>query len=496
MTLKKEGWRNRITGHGEVSPESLLANPLNWRTHPKQQRDALEAAIDRVGFVQGVIVNTTTGHVVDGHLRVDLAMQRDEPLIAVDYVALSPEDEAIVLATLDPLSALAGRDQSVLDDLLAMTGDIEDGPLANLLASVGDTKVGVDGSDTEAGEPAEEPYVKLGEVWTVGEHRIMCGDSTNGADVARLMNKEIAHLVHADPPYGMGKEKDGVIGDNQYGADLDAFQMRWWQAFRPHVADNGSAYIWGNAEDLWRLWYAGGLAGSERLTFRNEITWWKGGSGFGVSADARRMYEPAERCLFFMLGEQGFNTNADNYWDGWEPIRAALMADCEAMGWTAEDVHRICGTANTGAGMYSHWFTKSQWTLIPEEHYLKLQAAAREHDAFKREHDELKQAFYATRAYFDNTHDNMTDVWHFPRVEGEDRHGHATPKPVAMIERAILSSTPDGSTVAEPFLGSGTTAIAAANRGRKCYGMEISPAYAQVSIERLAAHIGEEPKRL
>jgi len=133
LTLKKEGWRNRITGHGEVSPESLLANPLNWRTHPKQQRDALEAAIDRVGFVQGVIVNTTTGHVVDGHLRVDLAMQRDEPLIAVDYVALSPEDEAIVLATLDPLSALAGRDQAVLDDLLAMTGDIEDGPLAQLL---------------------------------------------------------------------------------------------------------------------------------------------------------------------------------------------------------------------------------------------------------------------------------------------------------------------------------------------------------------------------
>ena len=53
----------------------------------------------------------------------------------------------------------------------------------------------------------------------------------------------------------------------------------------------------------------------------------------------------------------------------------------------------------------------------------------------------------------------------------------------------------EAASVYDPFLGSGTTAIAAANRGRKCYGMEISPAYAQVSIERLAAHIGEIPER-
>ena len=158
--------------------------------------------------------------------------------------------------------------------------------------------------------------------------------------------------------------------------------------------------------------------------------------------------------------------------------------------------------------MADHWFSVSQWSFIRPEQYARLQAEAKgnafkrdhdelkqDHDELKQDHDELKREFYATRAYFDNTHDNMTDVWHFPRVEGEDRHGHATPKPVAMIERAILSSTPDGSTVAEPFLGSGTTTIAAANRGRKCYGMEISPAYAQVSIERLAAHIGETPER-
>ena len=192
--------------------------------------------------------------------------------------------------------------------------------------------------------------------------------------------------------------------------------------------------------------------------------------------------QETERCLFFMLGEQGFNNNADNYWEGWEGIRSALEADCKKMGWGAEDIKRICGV-----GMYGHWFTRSQWAFIPEEHYRKLQAAAREHDAFKREHDDLKREFYATRAYFDNAHDNMTDVWEFPRVTGEERHGHATPKPSVMIQRCIKSSTPDGGLVVEPFLGSGTTMVAAQNLQRKCYGIEISPAYCAVILERMQA---------
>jgi DNA modification methylase len=322
------------------------------------------------------------------------------------------------------------------------------------------------------------------------------------------MGGEKAQLCHADPPYGMGKEGDGIANDNLYAAKLDKFQMAWWTACRLSLADNASAYIWGNAEDLWRLWYVGGLNSSERLMFRNEIIWDQvTGVSWGKDGMAGlRQYAPmGERCLFFMLGEQGFNNNADNYWDGWEGIRSALAADCEKMGWGAKDIERICGV-----GMFGHWFTKSQWTFIPEEHYKKLQTAAREHDAFKREHDafkrehdelkrehdELKREFYATRAYFDNTHDNMTDVWSFSRVTGEDRHGHATPKPVAMIERCIKSSTPDGVIVAEPFCGSGTTIIAAENLGRKCYAMEISPGYVAVILQRYLDATGKRPERI
>lgn len=341
---------------------------------------------------------------------------------------------------------------------------------------------------SKADELKEKWGTAENQLWQLGEnHRILCGDSTKQEDVERLMDGEKAELIHADPPYGMGKEKDGVANDNLYREKLDAFQMEWWKTFRPFLVDNASAYIWGNAEDLWRLWYAD-LKKSERLTFRNQIVWNKQ-HGQGMSSDQHRMFPTAtEHCLFFMLGEQGFNNNADNYWEGFESIRSWLHSQAELMGWNANDIQKICGV-----GMYSHWFTKSQWTFIPQEHYVKLQTEAK-NDAFKKDYDELKKDFYATRAYFDNTHDNMTDVWDFERVQGADRWEHAMPKPVKMVERIIQSSCPTNGITVEPFLGSGTTLIACQTLNRKCFGMEISPAYTGVCLERYFNLTGIEPK--
>jgi len=146
--------------------------------------------------------------------------------------------------------------------------------------------------------------------------------------------------------------------------------------------------------------------------------------------------------------------------------------------------------------MYGHWFTKSQWCLIPEEHYLKLQnyykkeygAFKKEYDELKKEYDELKKEYYKTRAYFDNTHEKMTEVWQFDRTTGEEREsagGHATPKPIQLCERAIKSSCPDNGLVLDVFLGSGSTMVAAHQLNRKCYGMEIEPKYCQIIIDRM-----------
>lgn len=111
-------WRNRIVGHGEAPPEELLPNPLNWRAHPDSQRAAMSGVLGEVGWVQQVIRNRTTGRLIDGHLRVELARGRGV-LVPFVEVELTEDEERLVLATLDPLASMARPDDKTLDMLLA-----------------------------------------------------------------------------------------------------------------------------------------------------------------------------------------------------------------------------------------------------------------------------------------------------------------------------------------------------------------------------------------
>lgn len=126
-------YKNRIVGHGEEDPEALASNPRNWRIHPRAQEDALAGVLSEVGWVDTVLVNQRTGYVVDGHLRVAHAISKGEPSVPVTYVDLSEEEEGLVLATLDPLSALAVTDQPALDVLIAET-HTDDAVLVQFLA--------------------------------------------------------------------------------------------------------------------------------------------------------------------------------------------------------------------------------------------------------------------------------------------------------------------------------------------------------------------------
>ena len=482
-----------------VELDKLKLDPANANTHPEKNLRAIMDSLSAFGQRQVVLARKGTGVVIAGNGRlmaaralgwthIACAFVDDDDITAVRYAIADNRTSELSEWDNDVLSMLLGTIKESFGSLDG-TG-FDDGDVDALLAEVGGGKTEGLTDPDEVPEAPEKPVTIDGDVWLLGQHRLMCGDSTSIEAVERLMAGAKAEILHADPPYGMGKESEGIVNDNLYRDKLDAFQMAWWRAFRPFLADNASAYIWGNAPELWRLWYVGGLSDSERFTFRNEIVWSKGDAGAGgishQGSEGLRLYpQSTERCLFFVLGEQGFNNNADNYWEGWEPIRSYLESEMKRAGWTTKDLNEITGTRMGG-----HWVTKSQWSLITAEHYAKIQAACagdafkREHDALKREHDALKRDFYATRAYFDNAHDNMTDVWEFPRVKGEERHGHATPKPVSMMARAIKSSTPEGGLVVEPFLGSGSTLIAAEQLGRKCYGMEISSQYCDVIINR------------
>ena len=113
------GYRNRIVGHAEIDPTQLLANPKNWRIHPKVQEDALAGVLEEVGWVDSILVNQNTGFVVDGHMRAAHAIGKGEATVPVDYCDLTEAEEDLVLATFDPISAMAKRDDEQRSALLA-----------------------------------------------------------------------------------------------------------------------------------------------------------------------------------------------------------------------------------------------------------------------------------------------------------------------------------------------------------------------------------------
>jgi hypothetical protein len=121
MPTKKKAdprYRNRIVGQANVDPSQLLANPRNPRVHPAAQQDAMGKALEQVGWIQRVVVNKRTGHVIDGHLRVEMALSAGEPSIPVTYVDLSEEEERLALVTFDALGGMALVDEVAMADLL------------------------------------------------------------------------------------------------------------------------------------------------------------------------------------------------------------------------------------------------------------------------------------------------------------------------------------------------------------------------------------------
>lgn len=202
------GWRNRIIGSGMMAPDQFLANPGNFRIHSALQEEALEEVLDTVGWVRTVLVNQTTGHVLDGHLRVALGIRRNEPQIPYDLVELTLEEERLVLAALDPIAGMAGTDAAKLKELLDDLTLHEDGSLRAMLMDLEKTSrpKGPKAGNTDADHvPSERPTtVHRGDLFILGNHRLLCGDSTDAADVARLMDGQLADCVFTSPPYGVG----------------------------------------------------------------------------------------------------------------------------------------------------------------------------------------------------------------------------------------------------------------------------------------------------
>ena len=243
-------YENRIIGSGVINPKDIKKNPQNWRKHPASQGKALDEVLGTVGWIQEVIINKTTGNLIDGHLRVETAIKNNETEIPVKYVELTEDEERIALATFDPISAMAEQDSAMLKELLA---DIES-EAVNMAQFFGeDVLPKIEHTEEELEAVPEVPKVaktKRGDMYKLGEHVLMCGDSTEADDVAKLMGGgyEVADMVFTDPPYNVdyvGKTKDALKIQNDSMSD-SAFREFLTAAFtnmRNHSAPGAPIYV-------------------------------------------------------------------------------------------------------------------------------------------------------------------------------------------------------------------------------------------------------------
>lgn len=244
---KGDPWHNRIVGDGEANPAELMANPANWRTHPDAQQEALASTLERVGYVTRIIVNKTTGHIVDGHLRVEMAVAHGQPQIPVTFVELTADEEAVILATLDPIGDMAAINRERLRALVEQIDAHGDTRLADLLATLRTQSRIQRFLDDPDAAPALRTvsHIKVGDVWQLGPHRLAVGDCRDTALLARLSEGyPPAQCVFTDPPYGVDyaggrKPQPKLAGDGS--ASLYEEALRRAQAL---VAPDAAWYVW------------------------------------------------------------------------------------------------------------------------------------------------------------------------------------------------------------------------------------------------------------
>lgn len=311
----KGKYKNRIVGSGTMNPADLKANPMNWRKHPAEQSKALDDALSRLGWIQDVIVNKTTGHLIDGHLRVETALKNKEAEVPVKYVELTEEEEKLALATFDPLTMMAEQDDAMLKKLLEECGaDID----MSQFHEDYDKLMRAEHTEEEleaVPDVPKEAKTKRGDVYKLGDHVLMCGDSLSIEDVETLMKDYTSNrgavrvdMVLTDPPFGndLGYGR-GQLGERRILNDDDCHVL---SGFFPSVdkvlKDNTHCLVWVQ----WRTFKE--LAESFlKYKLRTVVIWDKGQAGLSGGGFA----EQYEMLCVYLKGKATQNAYCGNVWN-------------------------------------------------------------------------------------------------------------------------------------------------------------------------------------
>lgn len=375
----------------------LVPYARNARTHSDDQVAQIAASMAEFGFTNPILIGED-GVIIAGHGRL-MAAQRlglsEVPVIVLAHLNAA-QRRALVVAD-NKIALNAGWDTEILleqIELIRADGfDIDlvgfsDDELGELLAEIEapETAGALEGED-DIPEPPAEPVTRPGDLWILGNHRLLCGDSTVATDVERVLAGVTPLLMVTDPPYGVEYDpswRNKALGQatTRTGKVLNDDKADWREAWALFPGD--VAYVWHGA--LHATTVADSLIACG-FNIRSQIIWAK------------------DRLIL---------SRGDYHWQ-----------------------HEPCWYAVRAKG-------KGHWA------------------------GDRKQ----------------TTLWHITSRDQDAETVHGTQKPVECMRRPILNNSSPGQAIYEPFMGSGTTLIAAETTGRTCLGIELNPAYVDVAVER------------
>jgi DNA modification methylase len=249
------GVRDRIEALVRVRAGDLLPNPSNWRRHPDHQARALRSLLAEVGYADALLARREGERLVliDGHLRSSLDPEQVVPVLVLD---IDEREADLLLATLDPLAALATPEPEALSALLERVkvseAEVRD-LLSGLARSAGLPAIRPAIDPDEIPPKPKVPKARAGDLWVVGDQRILCGDATSAADLARLMGGDLADVLLTDPPYGVsyvGKTPEALRIQGDEAGGIAELLSRSFAAADPHLSPGARIYLFHPAGSL------------------------------------------------------------------------------------------------------------------------------------------------------------------------------------------------------------------------------------------------------
>lgn len=378
----------------ELKPAAY--NPRKKLKKGDKEYEKIKQSLLKFGYVDPIIVNEDLT-VIGGHQRLTVLKDLDYETAKCVIVDLPKEDEkALNIA----LNKITGQwDEALLADLLLdlqesdfnldLTG-FEPPEIDDILSNVHDKELSEDEFDME--EELKKPTLsRHGDIWQLGKHRVICGDSTKAETYKQLLDDRKANLVVTDPPYNVDVEETAgkILNDNMSDGDFYQFLLSMFTQVENHMEDDASIYVF--------------HADTEGLNFRKAFK----DAGFYLSGC----------CIWkknsLVLGRSPYQ------WQH-EPC---------LYGWKKKGKHQ--------------WFSDRK----------------------------------------------QTTIWEYDRPKSSK--DHPTMKPIQLMAYPIQNSSMRGTIVLDPFLGSGSTLIAADQTGRVCYGIELDEKFVDVIVKRYIEVTGD-----